>query len=80
MVPGRIGYVNSLFSKRLQGVDEIFHWKNNKKKHTSNNFSPEFKEDLKAVSNFRQFNFDYSELSIKRTGCNNRTGGKILSK
>ena len=41
-----------------KGEDEICHWKNGKKKHTSNNFSPVFKEDLKAVSNFRQFNLE----------------------
>ena len=27
-----------------------------------------------------EFALEYSELSIKRTGCNKRTGGKILSK
>ena len=50
-------YLHSLYTtKRPQGEDEIFNGENQQKKHTSNKFSPQFKEDLKAVSNFIQFN------------------------
>ena len=33
-----------------------------KKKHTSSNFSPTFKEDLKAAGNFKQFNLEKTQM------------------
>ena len=40
----------------------------------------ELKKDFAKAMKTKLVITMYSELSIKRTGCNKRTGGKILSK
>ena len=44
--------------------------------------TPSMNEETKSPSTFAEpkCKHCYSELSIKRTGCNRQTGGEILSK